>query len=45
MKQVSKRLQPYTSGGLQDQSVKEFICNQMEGGELAFKARFKRILG
>lgn len=45
MKQVSKRLQPYCSGGLQDQSVKDFICNQMEGGELAFKARFKRILG
>ncbi|HHX4834564.1 anti-phage protein Ppl [Acinetobacter baumannii] len=45
MKQVSKRLRPYTSGGLQDQTIKDFICNQMEGGELAFKARFNRILG
>lgn len=45
MKQISKRLQPYKSGGLQDQSIRDFICNQMEGGELAFKARFKRILG
>lgn len=45
MKQQSKKLQPFVTGGLQDQPVRDFICDQMEGGEKAFKARFKRILG
>ena len=45
MKQQSKKLQPFVTGGLQDKPVRDFICDQMEGGEKAFKARFKRILG
>lgn len=31
-------------GAFQEQSVKDNICNQMEGGEKAFRARFNRIL-
>ena len=45
MKQQSKKLQPVMSGGLQEQGVKDLICSQMEGGETAFKTRYKRILG
>lgn len=45
MKQRSRRLQPILIGGLQEKSIKDFICTQMEGGERAFKARYNRILG
>ncbi|MGL1050056.1 hypothetical protein ACSTD8_02530 [Vibrio vulnificus] len=45
MQQQAQRLEPYISGGLQEEAVKGFICNQMEGGEKAFRARFKRIIG
>ncbi|EKO3839027.1 AAA family ATPase [Vibrio harveyi] len=37
-------LRPNVSGALQAQDVKELICNQMEGGEKAFRSRFSRIL-
>ncbi|KKD58538.1 hypothetical protein RN22_20710 [Grimontia sp. AD028] len=45
MKQQAQRLEPHISGGLQEETVKEFICFQMEGGEKAFRTRFKRIIG
>lgn len=45
MKQQAQRLEPHISGGLQEDTVKEFICFQMEGGEKAFRTRFKRIIG
>nr|WP_145997859.1 anti-phage protein Ppl [Vibrio sp. vnigr-6D03] len=45
MKQQAQRLEPHISGGLQESAVKGFICDQMEGGEKAFKTRFKRIIG
>lgn len=45
MKQQAQRLEPHISGGLQETVVKGFICDQMEGGEKAFKTRFKRIIG
>lgn len=45
MQQQAQRLQPYISGGIQEELVKTFICNQMEGGEKAFRTRFKRIIG
>ncbi|EOB3569173.1 TPA: anti-phage protein Ppl [Vibrio vulnificus] len=45
MQQQAQRLEPYISGGLQEEAVKGFICNQMEGGEKAFRTRFKRIIG
>ncbi|WP_163920897.1 anti-phage protein Ppl [Photobacterium sp. Alg240-V54] len=37
-------LRPNICGALQTQDVKELICNQMEGGEKAFRSRFSRIL-
>ncbi|EGR0171676.1 histidinol phosphatase [Vibrio alginolyticus] len=37
-------LRPNICGSLQTQDVKELICNQMEGGEKAFRSRFSRIL-
>ncbi len=37
-------LRPSTCGALQSQEVKDLICNQMEGGERAFRSRFSRIL-
>lgn len=33
-----------SSGGLQEVSVRKAICNVMEGGEIAFRQRYKRIL-
>ncbi len=45
MKQQAQRLEPHISGGLQEEAVKAFICFQMEGGEKAFRTRFKRIIG
>ncbi|MFO4689434.1 anti-phage protein Ppl [Vibrio cholerae] len=45
MKQQAQRLEPHISGGLQEEAVKQFICFQMEGGEKAFRTRFKRIIG
>lgn len=30
-------------GGLQESTVKTFICDQMEGGKVAFDARYKRL--
>lgn len=45
MQQQAQRLEPYISGGLQEDAVKRFICFQMEGGEKAFRTRFKRIIG
>ncbi|TRX52741.1 anti-phage protein Ppl [Thalassomonas sp. M1454] len=45
MKQDRQRLAPCIDGGLQEESVKNFICTQMEGGEKAFKSRYKRIIG
>ncbi len=37
-------LRPNVCGALQEKGVKEMICNQMEGGEKAFRSRFSRIL-
>ncbi|MGR5296924.1 anti-phage protein Ppl [Vibrio mediterranei] len=37
-------LRPNVCGALQEQSVKDMICKQMEGGEKAFRSRFSRIL-
>ncbi|PLC58047.1 anti-phage protein Ppl [Photobacterium carnosum] len=37
-------LRPHICGALQEQQVKSHICNQMEGGERAFRSRFSRIL-
>ncbi len=37
-------LRPNVCGALQEKDVKEMICNQMEGGEKAFRSRFGRIL-
>ncbi|MCD6677413.1 anti-phage protein Ppl [Vibrio cholerae] len=37
-------LRPNVCGALQEKDVKEMICNQMEGGEKAFRSRFSRIL-
>ncbi|MCD9530845.1 anti-phage protein Ppl [Photobacterium carnosum] len=37
-------LRPNICGALQEQDVKDFICDQMEGGEIAFRSRFNRIL-
>lgn len=45
MKQEKMRLEPNIAGGIQDQSVKDFVCDQMEGGKPAFRSRFKRIVG
>ncbi len=45
MKQNQMRLKSHIVGGIQQQDVKEFICHQMEGGEKAFRSRFKRIIG
>nr|PMH66452.1 hypothetical protein BCU61_22370 [Vibrio splendidus]PMJ28936.1 hypothetical protein BCU26_16830 [Vibrio splendidus] len=45
MQQQAQRLEPYIAGGLQEEAVKSFICFQMEGGEKAFRTRFKRIIG
>ncbi|CCN40177.1 putative PHP N-terminal domain protein [Vibrio nigripulchritudo FTn2] len=45
MKQVKMRLVPNIAGGIQDQAVKDFVCDQMEGGKTAFRSRFKRIIG
>lgn len=45
MKQQSRKLQPIIAGGLQDKNIKDLICNQMEGGEPAFRTRYKRIMG
>lgn len=33
-----------SSGGLQEVAVRKAICNVMEGGEIAFRQRYKRIL-
>lgn len=45
MKQNQMRLTSHIVGGIQQQDVKDFICHQMEGGEKAFRSRFKRIIG
>lgn len=45
MKQAQMHLIPHIIGGIQEQNVKDFICAQMEGGEKAFRSRFKRIIG
>ncbi|PSV49735.1 anti-phage protein Ppl [Photobacterium indicum] len=45
MKQNQMRLISHIDGGIQQQEVKDFICSQMEGGEKAFRSRFKRIVG
>lgn len=45
MKQEKMRLEPNIAGGIQDQFVKDFVCDQMEGGKPAFRSRFKRIVG
>lgn len=45
MKQSQMRLTSHIAGGIQEKSVKDFICDQMEGGEKAFRSRFKRIIG
>ncbi|RBI68753.1 hypothetical protein DQ400_05140 [Vreelandella sulfidaeris] len=37
-------LRPNECGALQEKSIKELICRQMEGGEKAFRSRFNRIL-
>jgi hypothetical protein len=37
-------LRPNICGALQTQNIKDLICNQMEGGEKAFRSRFSRIL-
>ncbi len=44
MKHDSQGLRSNIQGALQEQAVKENICNQMEGGEKAFRSRFNRIL-
>ncbi|MDY7541826.1 AAA family ATPase [Cryobacterium sp. 5B3] len=33
------------SGAIQDPAVREAICSIMEGGELAFEARYRRLVG
>ncbi len=33
-----------SSGGLQERKVREDVCRVMEGGEDAFRQRYKRIL-
>ena len=45
MSQNQMCLTPHITGGIQEQEVKDFICKQMEGGEKAFRSRFKRIIG
>jgi energy-coupling factor transporter ATP-binding protein EcfA2 len=44
MKHDSQGLRSHIQGALQEQAVKDNICNQMEGGEKAFRSRFNRIL-
>jgi hypothetical protein len=44
MKHDSQGLRSNIKGALQEQTVKDNICNQMEGGETAFRSRFNRIL-
>jgi hypothetical protein len=44
MKHDSQGLRSNIQGALQEQAVKENICNQMEGGKKAFRSRFNRIL-
>jgi len=44
MKHDSHGLRPNIKGALQEQAVKDNICDQMEGGEKAFRSRFNRIL-
>ncbi|MFT5807850.1 MAG: hypothetical protein ACI9LG_002144 [Moritella dasanensis] len=44
MKHDSQGLRYNIQGALQEQAVKDNICNQMEGGEKAFRSRFNRIL-
>jgi hypothetical protein len=43
MKHDSQGLRSNIKGALQEQTVKDNICNQMEGGETAFRSRFNRI--
>jgi len=44
MKHDAQGLRSNIQGALQEHAVKENICNQMEGGEKAFRSRFNRIL-
>jgi hypothetical protein len=38
------QIKPATIGGLQERAVRKEICEVMEGGEYAFKQRYKRII-
>ncbi len=38
------QIQADTAGGLQDVSIRQKICDVMEGGEKAFKNRYERVL-
>jgi hypothetical protein len=38
------QIQADTAGGLQDASIRQKICDVMEGGEKAFKNRYERVL-
>lgn len=38
------QIQADTAGGLQDASIRQKICEVMEGGEKAFKNRYERVL-
>jgi len=39
------RTERSASGGLQEQNVRDEVCDVMEGGREAFEARYRRILG
>jgi len=44
MKYDRSGLRPDLCGALQDSHIKALICQQMEGGEKAFRSRYARIL-
>lgn len=44
MEFVGGQIVSNTAGGLQERSVRKKVCEIMEGGEIAFEQRYKRIL-
>lgn len=42
---VDRQLPPisYTSGGLEERSIRDAVCRILEGGETAFKERARRL--